>query len=189
MDKSIEYYRWLEYELVWLFTHLRIFRGIHEVFCNTWPNDTSTETMLWSLEAPSVLPGGHGFPMDLPEKVPAILRALAVSNGRLSAWLGKLRCSKVKFTFQTDTSSQKYEVGQVNRVALMLKILSSRRFWVCSRDFPPSFLPAPISIPSMPMGFPQDFPPYFALGSFQKNALSLGVPEEHRADQWFGDHQ
>lgn len=35
MDKSIEYYRWLEYELVGLFTHLRIFRGIHEVFCNT----------------------------------------------------------------------------------------------------------------------------------------------------------
>jgi hypothetical protein len=124
MDKSIEYYRWLEYVLVWLFTHLSIFRGIHgihEVFCNTWPNDTSTETMLWSLEAPSVLPGGHGFPMDLPEKVPAILRALAVSNGRLSAWPGKLRCSKVKFTFQTDTSSQKYEVGQVSRVALMPK--------------------------------------------------------------------
>jgi hypothetical protein len=33
-------------------------------------------------------------------------------------------------------------------------------------------------------GISQDFPlTYFALGSFQKNTLSLGVPEEHRADQ------
>ena len=102
--------------------------------------------------------------------------------GFLPDW-GSCDVARSNSHFQTDTSSQKYEVGQVNRVALMLKILSSRRFWVCSRDFPPSFLPAPISIPSMPMGFPQDFPPYFALGSFQKNALSLGVPEEHRADQ------